>query len=112
LADCVADAVPDLIIQRDQQRRRQQTSAIEAPTHAAVSPSSWKQRAGILEKIEDPRIRELGYRLIFSEKPNCLSAPKLAELDAWRRQRLRSDIEVPWLTVAAALDETEKLFSD
>jgi exodeoxyribonuclease I len=69
----------------------------------------WEQRTGILEQIEDPRIRELGYRVIYAEKPNCLSSAKRAMLDAWREHRLRSNIEVPWLTIAAALGETEKL---
>jgi exonuclease I len=73
---------------------------------------SWEQRAGILEQIEDPRIRELGYRIIYAERPNCLSDVKRAALDAWQGRRLQSNIEVPWLTIAAALDEIEKLLKD
>jgi exodeoxyribonuclease I len=73
---------------------------------------SWEQRAGILEQIEDPRIRELGYRIIYAERPNCLSAVKRAALDAWHGCRLQSNIEVPWLTIAAALDETKKLLKE
>jgi hypothetical protein len=73
---------------------------------------SWAQRTDILEQIEDPRIRELGYWIIYAERPNCLSAVKRAALDAWRGHRLQSNIEVPWLTIAAALGETEKLLKD
>jgi hypothetical protein len=73
---------------------------------------SWEQRAGILEQIEDPRIRELGYRIIYAERPNCLSSLKRAALDAWHGYRLQSNIEVPWLTIEAALAETEKLLKE
>jgi exodeoxyribonuclease-1 len=72
----------------------------------------WEQKATILDQIEDPRIRELGYRIIYFEKPHSLSAETRTELDAWRGQRLRSNIEVPWLTVADALDEAEKLLAE
>lgn len=69
----------------------------------------WEQRAGILEQIEDPRIRELGYRVIYAEQPRCLSGAKIIELEAWRGYRLRTNSEVPWLTTGAALAEAENL---
>jgi exodeoxyribonuclease I len=72
----------------------------------------WENRAEILDQIEDPRIRELGYRLIYTEKPHSLSAEKRAEFGVWREQRLQSNIEVSWLTVAGALDEAEKLLNE
>jgi exodeoxyribonuclease-1 len=72
----------------------------------------WEQRAEILGQINDLRIRELGYRLVHTERPNVLPAEKRAELDAWCGQRLRPNIEVPWLTIAAALDEAEKLLAE
>jgi exodeoxyribonuclease I len=72
----------------------------------------WAQRAGILEKIEDPRIRELGYRIIHAEEPSSLSTVKRAELDAWRGQRLDSNIDVPWRTVTAAIHEAESLLNE
>jgi exodeoxyribonuclease I len=73
--------------------------------------TSWERRAEILGQIEDQRIHELGYRLIYIEKPNALSAEKRTELDEWCGQRLKSDAAVPWLTVAPALEEAEKLLA-
>ena len=72
----------------------------------------WEQRAEIIDLIEDKRFHELGYRLIYSEKPEALAPAKRAELDAWCAQRLRPNIEVPWTTVSGALEETEKLLID
>jgi exodeoxyribonuclease I len=68
----------------------------------------WEQRAGILDQAEDLRIRELGYRLIYTERPALLSEKKRTELDAWHGQRLRPNFEVPWLTISGALDEVER----
>ena len=50
---------------------------------------SWEQRAEVLDRIADARVRELGYRLIYLEKPDALSSEKRAELDTWRVQRLK-----------------------
>jgi Exonuclease C-terminal len=72
----------------------------------------WEQRAEILDQINDLRIHELGYRLVHTERPDTLLAEKRAELDAWCGQRLRPNIEVPWLTIAGALDEAEKLLAE
>jgi exodeoxyribonuclease-1 len=69
----------------------------------------WEGRVKLVDQFEDQRLRELGYRLIFTERPGALSAAQQRELERWRNQRLRPLGEVPWLTLAGALDEAEKL---
>jgi exodeoxyribonuclease-1 len=69
----------------------------------------WEGRIKLVDQLEDQRLRELGYRLIFTERPGALSAEKQRELEHWRSERLNPLGEVPWLTVAGALDEAEKL---
>jgi len=72
----------------------------------------WERRAEILEEIGDPRFRELGSRVIFTERPECLSTQNRAKLDAWLVQRLRPNIEVPWLTIAIALKNVKEMLVD
>jgi exodeoxyribonuclease I len=72
----------------------------------------WKKRAAILEQVHDPRIRELGYRLIYTECPQYLSDQKRAELHAWFVRRLHPNMEVPWRTIAGALDQVEDLLAE
>ena len=69
----------------------------------------WEGRVKLVDQLEDQRLRELGYRLIFTEKPDVLSANKRRELEHWRSERLKPLGEVPWLTLADALDEAEEL---
>jgi exodeoxyribonuclease-1 len=69
----------------------------------------WEQRGQILDQIGDERVRELGYRLIYIERPSALPDEKREGLDTWLSQRLKPNIEVPWLSVAGASVEVEKL---
>jgi hypothetical protein len=41
-----------------------------------------------------------------------MPAERREGLDVWLSQRLRPNIEVPWLTIAGALDETDKLLKE
>jgi hypothetical protein len=72
----------------------------------------WEKRGEILNQIGDGRFRELGYRLIYTERPSALPAEKREGLDAWLCQRLKPNTEVPWLSVAGALGEVEKLLKE
>lgn len=69
----------------------------------------WEERANLIEQLEDRRLRELGYRLIFFERPDSLSVQKRHEMELWRQARLKPLTDVPWLTVAGALAEAETL---
>jgi hypothetical protein len=59
--------------------------------------------------ISDGRLRELGFRLIYIERPDALCAEKRRELELWHNERLNPTCAVPWLTVTGALNEAEKL---
>jgi exodeoxyribonuclease-1 len=69
----------------------------------------WEARAKLVEQLEDRRLRELGYRLIFIEQPQALSAEKREELALWQNGRLRPAGEVPWLTLPNAIDDARDL---
>ena len=70
----------------------------------------WVERAAIAEQIEDPRISEFAYRLIYFERRDVLPSAKTAELESWVAERvLTEDENVPWMTVAKALRETDNL---
>jgi exodeoxyribonuclease-1 len=67
-------------------------------------------RAHWLEKLVDPRLEELGQRLLFFENPDLLSSRKLAEMEEWLCTRILTDNSaVPWTTIPRALSEVDQL---
>ena len=70
----------------------------------------WPDRVALAERIEDPRVKEFAYRLIYFERPDLLPAARVVEFDAWRAKRMLSEDEsVPWMTVRKALREADDL---
>ena len=70
----------------------------------------WPDRIDLAEQIQDLRINEFAHRLIYFERPDLLTADKVAELDAWRTERVLSeDKGVPWMTARKALREADDL---
>ena len=75
---------------------------------AEFHEADWPDRSGILRRIEDPRVREFGWRLIHQERPRLLPEDKAEELAVWRAARLLDrDDSVPWMTVGKALREVD-----
>ncbi len=75
--------------------------------------AAWADRVALADRIEDPRVSEFAYRLIFFERPDLLPAAKAAELDAWRAERaLTEDDTVPWMTIRKALREADDLLKN
>lgn len=72
----------------------------------------WERRAELVGRMSDQRLRELGYRLIYIERPDALPMERQLELDLWRSNRLHPKSAVPWLTLADALGEAEKLHDE
>lgn len=72
----------------------------------------WESREKIVDQFSDQRFRQLGHRLIYLENPDALSEAKRRELDLWKNQRLSPNCDVPWLTIAAAIDETNELLKE
>ena len=70
----------------------------------------WPDSVTLAERIEDSRVKEFAYRLIYFECPDLLPAARKAELNAWRTKRmLGEDDGVPWMTVRKALREADDL---
>ena len=75
--------------------------------------SPWQGRGELLERLSDARLRQLGTRLLFIERPELfddkarvLQKRKLAE------RLLPKDESVPWLTLRRALEEVDGLLSN
>ena len=71
--------------------------------------SPWEERPEIVAKIEDDRLKELGNRLIFIERPDVLSEEARHRFNDWYRERFVTDEDVPWLTIKSAFEELEEL---
>ncbi|MGI3211849.1 exonuclease domain-containing protein [Roseovarius tibetensis] len=72
--------------------------------------ADWPRRQEIVASISDPRLRQLGRRLVAFHAPELLSADERAQYQAWLRGRWSApDVaETEWMTLTkahAALDE-------
>ena len=76
---------------------------------AAFHHKDWEDRVGIVPTIEDDRYRQLGHRLIAAECPQRLTDQQRQQWQAWRRERLVTGGDTPWLTVPHALEEIKEL---
>ncbi len=72
----------------------------------------WPERAVILDRIADARIKELGARLIYAEAPEALPPDLRNQFDAWRRERLTASTPVPWCNMTTARQELEQMKAD
>lgn len=59
--------------------------------------------------MSDDRLRELGERLIYIERPDVLTNEVRDQFDNWCRKRKFADDDAPWVTVGSALEEVQKL---
>lgn len=66
----------------------------------------WVKRISVLNRLEDTRLKQLGFQLIYAECPEALSKDRRRDLDTLHAQRLMSEQEdVPWLTLPKARQE-------
>ncbi|MDR3489328.1 MAG: recombinase family protein [Bradyrhizobium sp.] len=72
----------------------------------------WSERPDIVEALEDGRFRELGKRVLATERPDLLSDQQSSRWRAWRRDRLLADCDVPCSTVATARAQIAELMQD
>ncbi len=78
----------------------------------AFHESPWERRAELLEQLSDPRLRQLGKRLLFFERPDLLEDSGRAAQARKMAERLLDPAEdVPWLTLPRALDELNGLLA-
>src|SRR5690606_35413845 len=67
--------------------------------------SSWSERSEYLAQVRDRRLKRLGQRLIYFERPELLAPGTRNALDSAIRERLQARDERPWRTIAKARDE-------
>lgn len=74
---------------------------------------AWEHRLALIERFEDKRLKVLGLRLIYHEKPELLSDTLHAEHDKETFRHLIGDEEgsVPWLTIREALLQIDDLLA-
>lgn len=79
----------------------------------AFHAASWRERAELVETLEDDRLRELGRRIVFLEQPEVLRPELRQGLETWLQNRLhgREGVEAG-RTLGDALEEMEKLAGD
>ncbi len=66
----------------------------------------WAKRVSIVDRLEDPRLKQLGFRLIYAERPDVLDKEHRRELEGFHVQRLLSKSDdVPWLSLPKAQQE-------
>jgi len=69
----------------------------------------WEERIAIVDQFQDERLRALGERLVWAERPDVLSEEASQRLDAWQRNRFLAGGDTPWLTIGRAFDELAEL---
>ena len=91
--------------------RRCTTGLSAGKTRNAWSDSiglPWKERIDLVSAFEDPRLRELGRRLIYNERPDVLDDGLRRQYDrAVAARILASDGDAPWRTLPKALEQAE-----
>jgi exodeoxyribonuclease I len=76
----------------------------------AFHTARWEERVSILDRFEDLRLREIGYRLVHCERPDLLdSATRQTHDSRIARRLLGLDGDVPWLTLGQAIEEANDL---
>ncbi len=72
----------------------------------------WSQRYAIVEKLQDLRLKVLGIRLIYLERPDLLNEMVRQEHELAAAKRLMGlDAEVTWLTLPQALKELDEMLA-
>jgi len=84
----------------------------EEEAMAAFHAAPWAERPAIVAGFADPRLAELGRRLLWVERPELLGADDRAELMRWAAERVvGDDPDAPWRSLGTALRESEALLA-
>ena len=79
----------------------------------AFHETEWPSRAALLGGLCDSRLQVLGERLLYTEAPDDMPLEGLTNYRADVARRLLADEgTVPWLTLPAAIRETDELMAD
>ena len=75
--------------------------------------ASWPERANIINKLSDRRLRQLGIRLIAFYAPELLTEQQRIDLNSFLSQRWSTAIDqAPWMTAEDVWIALEKLSSE
>jgi exodeoxyribonuclease-1 len=78
----------------------------------AFHQSPWEERLPLLEEIEDQRLKRLGRRLIFIERPDVLSQNTRQEMTvAMAKRVVAGDGAGTWRCLQQAIDEANELIA-
>ena len=73
----------------------------------------WEERPAIVAAFKDRRLRKIGQRLIYLERPDLLAAAERVEYDRAVAMRIaKDDADLPWLTLPRALTDLNDLITD
>lgn len=73
----------------------------------------WEQRLGIIQQFGDPRLQQIGRRLIYIERPDLFPAQNRFELDCAAARRVCANkTDVPWLTLPQAIAAMDELLAE
>jgi exodeoxyribonuclease-1 len=87
-------------------------SASDQHLMAQFHSTGWEGRAELADKLNDHRMKQLAYRLIYLEHPELLPQSMRPSFDERIAERLLSDDpNVPWRTLPKAMQETDDLMS-
>jgi len=75
----------------------------DARTSVRWHASPWEDRPAIAAQLQDERLKAFANRLMLLEAPEALSPVAWQKGQAWLRDRLTTEAEVPWLTLQGAL---------
>ena len=72
----------------------------------------WHQRSVLVDAFQDPRLRYLGNRLLFLERPETLSPTYRKTCQKAVLQRLTATADAPWRTIPTALAEIDRMLKE
>jgi exodeoxyribonuclease-1 len=73
----------------------------------------WDDRPAIVTAFKDRRLKKIGQRLIYLERPDLLSVSVRSQYDQAIAARIgKDDPEVPWLTLPQALADLDELLAE
>lgn len=73
----------------------------------------WEERPAIVAAFKDRRLKKIGQRLIYLERPDLLLHDERAQYDRAIAMRIAKDhAEVPWLTLPRALADLDDLLAE
>ena len=88
------------------------TGTADQAVMAEFHEAAWSDRAGLLDRLDDARLKVLGERLLYTEAPEAMSAHDRSRYEADLTKRLMADEgTVPWRTLPQAIRETDALLA-